>query len=71
MPPSWMTTYSLLLLSALSAAMDTDEGDPDGRRHTNNWAVLVDSSRFWFNYRHAANVLAFYQTIKRLGIPDS
>jgi len=43
----------------------------DGSEHTNNWAVLVDSSRFWFNYRHAANVLSLYQSIKRLGIPDS
>jgi len=39
--------------------------------HTNNWAVLVCSSRFWFNYRHVANVLSFYETVKRLGIPDS
>lgn len=38
--------------------------------HTNNWAVLVCSSRFWFNYRHVANVLSFYQSVKRLGIPD-
>uniref|UniRef100_A0A915DFW1 GPI-anchor transamidase n=1 Tax=Ditylenchus dipsaci TaxID=166011 RepID=A0A915DFW1_9BILA len=40
-------------------------------RHTNNWAVLVCSSRFWYNYRHVANVLSFYHSIKRLGIPDS
>ncbi|KAI6783437.1 uncharacterized protein J7T54_004464 [Emericellopsis cladophorae] len=39
--------------------------------HTNNWAVLVGTSRFWFNYRHMANVLAMYRTVKRLGIPDS
>eukprot|EP01117_Protostelium_nocturnum_P005664 TRINITY_DN2044_c0_g2_i2.p1 TRINITY_DN2044_c0_g2~~TRINITY_DN2044_c0_g2_i2.p1 ORF type:complete len:283 (-),score=39.68 TRINITY_DN2044_c0_g2_i2:68-916(-) len=39
--------------------------------HTNNWAVLVCSSRFWFNYRHIANVLGIYRTVKRLGIPDS
>lgn len=38
--------------------------------HTNNWAVLVSTSRFWFNYRHVANVLSIYQSIKRLGIPD-
>lgn len=37
----------------------------------NNWAVLVDSSRYWYNYRHVANVLSFYHTVKRLGIPDS
>jgi len=40
-------------------------------RHTNNWAVLVCTSRFWYNYRHIANVLGIYRTVKRLGIPDS
>ncbi|KIM27984.1 hypothetical protein M408DRAFT_329657 [Serendipita vermifera MAFF 305830] len=39
--------------------------------HTNNWAVLVCSSRYWFNYRHMANTLGMYRTVKRLGIPDS
>ncbi|XP_053345509.1 GPI-anchor transamidase [Clarias gariepinus] len=39
--------------------------------HTNNWAVLVCTSRFWFNYRHVANVLSVYRSVKRLGIPDS
>lgn len=42
-----------------------------GSKHTNNWAVLVSTSRFWFNYRHMANVLSLYRTVKRLGIPDS
>ena len=39
--------------------------------HTNNWAVLVGTSRFWFNYRHVGNTLALYHAIKKLGIPDS
>ncbi|BFZ57490.1 glycosylphosphatidylinositol anchor biosynthesis [Savitreella phatthalungensis] len=39
--------------------------------HTNNWAVLVSTSRFWFNYRHMSNALSMYRTVKRLGIPDS
>ncbi|KAJ1977590.1 glycosylphosphatidylinositol anchor biosynthesis [Dimargaris xerosporica] len=39
--------------------------------HSNNWAVLVCTSRFWFNYRHIANTLSMYRTVKRLGIPDS
>ncbi|KAL5403458.1 glycosylphosphatidylinositol anchor biosynthesis [Paraphaeosphaeria minitans] len=49
-----------LLLAPLAAA-----------EHTSNWAVLVGTSRFWFNYRHLANVLSLYRTVKRLGIPDS
>ncbi|KAI5789742.1 peptidase C13 family-domain-containing protein [Peziza echinospora] len=44
---------------------------PVAAQHTNNWAVLVGTSRFWFNYRHLANVLSIYRTVKRLGIPDS
>jgi len=39
--------------------------------HTSNWAVLVSTSRFWFNYRHLANTLSLYRTVKRLGIPDN
>jgi hypothetical protein len=39
--------------------------------HSNNWAVLVCTSRFWYNYRHVANVLSMYRSVKRLGIPDS
>ena len=39
--------------------------------HTNNWAVLVCASRYWFNYRHIANTLAVYRSVKKLGIPDS
>ncbi|KRX99191.1 GPI-anchor transamidase, partial [Trichinella pseudospiralis] len=38
--------------------------------HTNNWAVFVCTSRFWFNYRHIANVLSMYHSVKKLGIPD-
>uniref|UniRef100_F6S8C9 GPI-anchor transamidase n=2 Tax=Ciona intestinalis TaxID=7719 RepID=F6S8C9_CIOIN len=31
----------------------------------------VCTSRFWFNYRHIANALSVYRSVKRLGIPDS
>ena len=29
------------------------------------------TSRFWFNYRHVANTVSVYHTVRRLGIPDS
>eukprot|EP00457_Paulinella_chromatophora_P012652 gb/GEZN01012880.1/.p1 GENE.gb/GEZN01012880.1/~~gb/GEZN01012880.1/.p1 ORF type:complete len:288 (-),score=10.18 gb/GEZN01012880.1/:136-999(-) len=44
---------------------------PQTQNHTNNWAVLVGTSRFWFNYRHIANALSIYHTVKEMGIPDS
>ncbi|XP_064395339.1 GPI-anchor transamidase-like [Halichondria panicea] len=56
--------FSLLWLSAV-------ESHSESSSHTNNWAVLVCSSRYWFNYRHVANVLSMYRSVKRLGIPDS
>lgn len=61
---------SRLLLSALVAGI-TSLVTPAVAEHTSNWAVLVSTSRFWFNYRHLANVLSVYRTVKRLGIPDS
>lgn len=56
-----VTIFILYLASQADSLVD----------HTNNWAVIVDTSRFWFNYRHAANVLSIYRSVKRLGIPDS
>ena len=63
-----------LLCWCLHSVIATELELPDAfskSRHTNNWAVLVDTSRFWFNYRHVANVLSIYRSVKRLGIPDS
>ena len=34
------------------------------------WAVIVNTSKFWFNYRHTANLLMTYQTLKRYGLDD-
>ena len=39
--------------------------------YTNNLAILISSSRYWFNYRHFSNTLSVYRSVKRLGIPDS
>lgn len=36
----------------------------------NNWAVIVCSSRYWFNYRHFANAQAMYITLKTRGYED-
>ncbi|GAA6002351.1 hypothetical protein JCM10207_001077 [Rhodosporidiobolus poonsookiae] len=60
-----------LLGLALLAAFPTALASTSPSTFTNNWAVLVCTSRFWFNYRHMANALAMYRTVKRLGIPDS
>ncbi|CEP62356.1 GPI-anchor transamidase LALA0_S05e03818g [Lachancea lanzarotensis] len=63
-----MRLVSFLSLFLAFFTLQFATADPS---HTNNWAVLVCTSRFWFNYRHMANVLSMYRTVKRLGIPDS
>lgn len=35
--------------------------------HSSNYAVVLSSSRYWFNYRHTANALTMYQFLKRKG----
>ncbi|VDD86553.1 unnamed protein product [Enterobius vermicularis] len=66
--------FLLVLIGAFAARKDVIERVKEhfeSSSHTNNWAVLVCTSRFWFNYRHVANVLSLYHSVKRLGIPDS
>ncbi|CAO3633068.1 unnamed protein product [Cunninghamella echinulata] len=70
-----LSVFFLLIVSfqlyLCQLAHDQVEGFFSQSGHTNNWAVLVCTSRFWFNYRHIANTLSMYRTVKRLGIPDS
>ncbi|KAK9446996.1 peptidase C13 family-domain-containing protein [Limtongia smithiae] len=82
----WICAILALLLATAVRADDTLTFDeetlrryiydqkhlrPSAPGHTSNWAVIVSTSRFWFNYRHQANALSMYRTVKRLGIPDS
>ncbi|XP_059440230.1 uncharacterized protein LOC132172696 isoform X1 [Corylus avellana] len=60
----------LFLLLGISNCVAQASSSSEATMHTNNWAVLVCTSRFWFNYRHMANTLSLYRTVKRLGIPD-
>lgn len=79
MPVSGLALLWLLALGIIPAQGGVDGGRKEaaekflggGQGHSNNWAVLVCTSRFWFNYRHVANVLSLYHSVKRLGIPDS
>ncbi len=35
-----------------------------------NWAILVNTSRYWFNYRHSENVIEMYSLLRSLGWQD-
>jgi phosphatidylinositol glycan class K len=63
----------MIMVSMVSMLLLCEGGDASplgAASHTNNWAVLVCTSRYWFNYRHMANTLSLYRTVKRLGVPD-
>lgn len=78
-----LLSYILPILVLFGVVLSNEQATPENiqqplhqheekpSRHSNNWAVLVSTSRFWFNYRHMANALSLYRTVKRLGIPDS
>ncbi|KAG1898457.1 peptidase C13 family-domain-containing protein [Suillus fuscotomentosus] len=68
---AWAVGSSGSSAPAGERAADFFSRHDSGSGHTNNWAVLVCASRYWFNYRHMANALGMYRTVKRLGIPDS
>ena len=36
----------------------------------NNWVVILNTSRYWFNYRHLTNALSIYSIVRKLGIND-
>ncbi|XP_064416387.1 GPI-anchor transamidase isoform X2 [Latimeria chalumnae] len=76
-PAFWLQSAVILTLAFVSynvAAIEDIRAHAQKffrSEHTNNWALLVCTSRFWFNYRHVANTLSVYRSVKRLGIPDS
>mmetsp|Transcript_23363 Transcript_23363/g.41466 ORF Transcript_23363/g.41466 Transcript_23363/m.41466 type:complete len:356 (-) Transcript_23363:150-1217(-) len=37
---------------------------------SDNWAVVLSSSKFYFNYRHTVNAVMIYNQLKRLGFDD-
>lgn len=70
-----MILVALSTLVALCSASPQAAGmQPDAVQagsHTSNWAVLLSTSRYWFNYRHISDALTFYHICRRLGISDS
>jgi len=48
----------------------TNKNPLQSGNHTSNVAVIVSSSRYWFNYRHVTNALSIYHLLKRGGISD-
>jgi len=63
-PPSAFRDWPLLQASSAFRG-------PREVAHEDTWAVILQSSRYWFNYRHAANTLLLYRELRERGVPDS
>lgn len=61
----------LAILLTLGEAASISVLDHSASDHTENFAVIVGASRYWHNYRHTTNALAFYRVVRKFGIPDS
>lgn len=65
-----LVTVLLLLLTAALPAHAQALKPATGKSGSNNWAVIVSSSRYLFNYRHTANALTMYHALRQHGIDD-
>jgi phosphatidylinositol glycan class K len=56
--------------NVLQPRFASNENPLKSGNHTTNVAIIVSSSRYWFNYRHVTNALSIYHLLKRGGITD-
>ena len=66
--PITLLALSLALASSAHTAHEQAAEEffaPYASNHTNNWAVLVCSSRYWFNYRVRMRTLATHTLTQR------
>ena len=57
----------LVALGLLTSNQGSITSHDDGG---DTWAILVDTSRYFVNYRHATNALLFYELVRGLGLTD-
>ncbi len=62
-----MQTKTQILPNSNSNSYNNNNYDNNSN---NNWAVLVGSSKYFFNYRHHGNILNIYEVLKAQGFDD-
>ena len=64
--------FSALTILVLPISIHCNLIQQQEHQHTSNYAVIVSTSRYYFNYRHSANALSIYNLLKKQGkFPDS
>ena len=69
---SLLSLLLLLLPPSLSSSPPSSStgGATAGATAGATHAVIVSTSRYWFNYRHASNALSIYHLLKSRGVHD-
>jgi len=62
---AWAILPSALLGTAMAEELPLEKQESD------TWAVIVNASSYFLNYRHTVNAMVLYHALKRLGLPDS
>ena len=70
MPVLLMLTVTNPQEASAAVARRGNTNTPLGNDPSNIHAIIVSSSRYWFNYRHAINALGMYEIYRQNGIPD-
>ncbi len=52
-------------VAAVAQAVAPQPSTAQRGAQTSNWAVLLSTSRYWFNYRHISDALTFYHICRR------
>jgi phosphatidylinositol glycan class K len=65
-----ISAFVLLLVTIGAINGGAISGGGSSSANNNHWAVIVCTSRYWFNYRHLANALSVYWAARNAGIPD-
>jgi len=64
-----LTKMNFAVAATKDIASSVDEATTAFEDTTNIYAMIVSSSRYWFNYRHAINALGMYEIYRQNGVP--
>ena len=67
-----LCSFFAIIFSKCVEANDVTNRANEGKVASSNniYAMIVSSSRYWFNYRHAINALGIYEIYRQNGVPD-
>ena len=63
--------FGFIITSTEGVVSDEETHTSPKHYHSENFAVIVSTSKYYHNYRHVTNALTIYNVLRRENIPDS